>query len=148
MAQRNIVRLIIRSQRYTPEVITRKLRVQPTSAWHIGECRQRSKVTEKCNGWVLTSGLTEKVDASKHIGRLRQLLASKLGTIRALARTEDVLFSIVLYEKYCNIGMMLSPEDVLFLSRMRVPLDLDFYALGDGTVRRLPMRKKSARHVS
>jgi hypothetical protein len=117
----------------SPEDITKRLKIKPSSIQHkgdlVGTAKQR---VIKLNGWFLTTkGKIKSADSRRHIDWLLQKIMEKQRAIRQL-QSEGVKMDISCFweSKSGNGGPTISPPQMAKLSKINIDVWWDVYFFG------------------
>ena len=113
---------------HDPAELTKRIGLDPTDTFRIGELRGR--VPAKENEWRLRSPLPKtEQDLRKHVATLLELLAPRSEQIAIEARKCACGIQLVGYFYTANYGTFLSSDQVRSIAAMSLSLDFDFYGL-------------------
>jgi len=128
MNEENFVRLKIISPIYTPEYIDNFVGICHDKSWKTGDCRGRTIIKEKNNGWILNSLLEKEKHLYDHIESLIKRIDPIAEKIKSLSKEShvEVEFSCAIYYKN-EPPLHFDANIVSKISYIGASLDIDLY---------------------
>ncbi len=120
------VRLKITSKILSPEEINTSLNIQCDKSWKVGDKRGKSNIIERNNGWILNSGMDEKLDLELHISALLDRLSNSKEKIKSITKHCTVDFSCALYSKELP-ALYFDKRIINSISELNANFDIDLY---------------------
>jgi hypothetical protein len=109
-----------------PEAISSAIGVSPDRTWKVGDKRPHTIIEEKCNGWILGSGLDRSVSLEKQIETLLGKIENCNDAIRTLSRSDTVELSCVIYAD-ATPALNFDASIIDKIAQLGASLDIDLY---------------------
>lgn len=120
--------LLIRSDTWSPDRISKALGVAPSRAWKKGDVLKEGRRPAPKNGWVLASPVdAANSEITDQLIGLSELLPDSPAKLGAVAEAcEVVLYCVVYAYKYWP-GICLTHGDIELIGRMSAGFEIDLY---------------------
>lgn len=103
--------------------------LQPERSWHIGDQRPKTRIMEKENGWLLSSGLEESASLEEHLAALLEKLQPISGRIASVASIANIELSCAIYSE-TQPALSFGSDVIREVANLRASLDVDIYVIG------------------
>jgi hypothetical protein len=111
--------------------ITKRVGLQPTEAWQVGDVVPPVRFPRKYSAWHLKSRLPHLEEVERHVIDVLDQIRGREAVFRDIAREFCVRMQCVGYYNEYNPGFQLEPEVVRRVADCGAMLDLDAYHLFD-----------------
>jgi hypothetical protein len=122
------VRLIVLSDKLSPDDISKMLGVSGSKTWKIGDSINNLQMFEKENGWLLNSDSETNLDFNEHIECLIDSVGNSVSKFKAISELSgcDVQVSYVIY---CEDSppLNIDKDIITWINSMGASLDIDIY---------------------
>jgi hypothetical protein len=113
--------------------LTKRVGLQPTKAWQVGDIFPPVPVPRKFSAWHLKSRLSSSEEVERHVLDVLDQIRGREAVFRDLSREFCVRMQCVGYYSDYNPGFRLESDVVRRVAECGMMLDLDAYHLFDDT---------------
>lgn len=114
---------------FDPVDVTKRVGVEPTSSWKVGELNPRNHSERKFSRWSLKSRLVTKAELEAHIDDVLDQLDAHSEAFRELSTAQKSGMQLVGYFHSYYPGFHLNEKTIRRLSDYGLSVDCDFYYL-------------------
>jgi hypothetical protein len=116
---------------FSPEEMTQKLGLEPTTTWRKGDMHPKSRFEIKCNRWMLYTRLAKEKFLEDHVKDVFLQLDAYADRLIPLTAQFEAKLQLVGYFYHFYPGFQLDREATRKIGTYNLTLDCDFYYLYD-----------------
>lgn len=125
-----MVEFIITGEKLNPNLVTKKLEINPHKFWGKGDSIQGKGITKKDSCWIISSGYEESLDINEQLDKILDQISSKTQILKKIKTVYDLdfLFAIVVnVENNEKPAMYFNSKFIEFASDIKSEFYIDLY---------------------
>ncbi|WP_068786948.1 DUF4279 domain-containing protein [Paenibacillus phocaensis] len=125
-----MVEFIITGDELNPNLVTKKLGMNPHKYWVKGEAIQGKSITKKDSCWIISTGYEESLDINEQLDKVIEQISSKTQALKEIKAMNnlDFLFAIIVnVENNEKPSMYFNSKFIEFANDIKSEFYIDLY---------------------